>query len=368
MVKITIDKAALAKLHAVALNTKANSELSGNTDVLFQLKEGRLQCRSFSGVEIVTTIDSKIPKGDYEFTVPGEFLTKLLSTPAEQVTFSLGKEKEDHSRKVTVTFGDSSVIIQGGDPHSIVRLPVFDTEDSVVIDKADLVACINGVKSIAAKADKGTYLYSVNLIIDDGYLSAIASDGRRLGFVKRKVKGNSSLKKEVLLPFECVKRLMDFLSDLEEVNLEFSSSHLKIQSGESTLSLQLLDHKFPNIKEYMTPTSQNFFIIQSSDVERCLDTVSLIEKSKFPSVDLSFDENSLRFESTSDGFKAKDVINESFGISEYKTTFNTDFLKTALSNIGANQVRVFIEQNGRFIITPSEDDGLNNVQVVMPRR
>lgn len=368
MAKITFGLEAKAILAMVATNTKATPERPVNGNVLFEVNENTIKLRSYKDVEL-TAIVSPISSTstDLEFTVPGDLLKSVLPLINEETNLVLdvGRVTKTRKRSVTMTVGESTYKTESVDPHTIMRLPNFNTQESVTVSKSELVECIKGVKTVAPKQDTRSYLNSVNLKIDNGFLTAIASDGHRLGYVKRELSaGDKTKQKDVLLPIGSVDAFLEFLKPLDEVQMEFSDSHLRVQSQGLTLSLQLLDFKYPNVDELTTTNSSKSFSISSEAFKSSLDKVGIVRNSMFPTVRLDFKGNLIELESKAvDTQMAKDVLHCDVGINDVEIAFNIDYLKTALSNLSVENVKVFIVKD-RFIIIPVGKEDMHDVQVL----
>lgn len=368
MAKITFGLEAKATLAMVAANTKATIERPVNGNVLFEVNSDNIKLRSYKDVELTAMVSPiSNTSTDLEFTVPGDLLKSVLPLIDEETNliFDIGRITKERTRKVTMTVGESIYKAESVDPHTIMRLPDFNPQDAVTVSKSELVECIKGVKAVAPKLDTRSYLNSVNLKIDNGFLTAIASDGHRIGYVKRELcAGDNTKQKDVLLPIGSVDAFLDFLKPLNEVQLEFSDSHLRVQSQGLTLSLQLLDFKYPNIEEHIVTTNLKSFSISSAAFKSSLDKVGIVRNAEFPTVRLYFKGDLIELESKAVGIQmAKDVLHCDVGIKDVEITFNIDYLKTALSNLSVETVKVFIE-NGRFVIIPVGKEDMHDAQVL----
>src|SRR5256886_7064041 len=98
-----------------------------------------------------------------------------------------------------------------------------------------------------AQQDIRYYLNGLLMVVEEGQLKLVATDGHRLAYASREVGGKNLPKQEVILPRKTIIELSKLLEDSDDsVAIELSSAQAKFKFGNVVLVSKLVDGKFPD--------------------------------------------------------------------------------------------------------------------------
>jgi len=100
-----------------------------------------------------------------------------------------------------------------------------------------------------AQQDIRYYLNGLLMVVEEGQLKLVATDGHRLAYASREVGGKNLPKQEVILPRKTIIELSKLLEDTDDsVAIELSSAQAKFKFGNVVLVSKLVDRKVPRLR------------------------------------------------------------------------------------------------------------------------
>lgn len=137
------------------------------------------------------------------------------------------------------------------------KLPEFKDKEVIRLDQVGLKKMLSLV-SFAVSMDETRYvLNGVLFKINNDNLMLVATDGRRLALVEKKI--NQSTKKEInmIIPIKTVHELMRALKDEGEISIVIGQNQAMFMLDKTVIISRLIEGEFPDYKQVIPPVSEH---------------------------------------------------------------------------------------------------------------
>lgn len=242
----------------------------------------------------------------------------------------------------------------------------FNRNDVIRLKGSDLKEIKDQVAYASSENDRKIILNGLNLKIDSGLLTAVATNSSRLALKRIPIDSNASIN-VTILPKSFSEFIPNNLND--EIELFIDENKINIKEGNTIMQSRLLDGIYPDIEKLVPKTFEQVIKIDSKELSNAIDSASIVNLGLASPIRISKNsDNSILIESKKDQIGDSKIIlsiNKWEG-NEASIVFNSKFMKDALEHIDGI---VFLKFNGphNAILIYSEDKK-NLVQMVLPYR
>ncbi len=313
-------------------------------------------------IQLVATISlDSIEPG--EITVPArKFLDVVRLLPNEaEIKFELKEEK------VKVLSGRSRFSLSTLAAENYPEFSEAEFEYQFLINAGKMKKALDKTVFCMANQDVRYYLNGMLLHISNSKLKLVASDGHRLSIYEDSIGTATGYEARIILPRKGVVELNRLLDDEDpELNIQFSSSNIRIFVKNLIFSAKLVDAKYPDFSKVYEQSFFNPIHIQRQLLKDALTRVAILANEKFKGITFDISDDLLKLSSHNPEHDEADeeLIIEYQGES-LSISFNSQYLLDAVSNldselavltIASNASSCFIEepeqQPYRFIVMP----------------
>ncbi len=316
-------------------------------------------------VELVATCPAVVDQpGDA--TLPARKLADIWRSLAEGAEVSVAVE------------GDRAVVRSGRSRFTLATLPAADfpkvsggdADVSLSVPREQVDQLIDDVSFAMAQQDVRYFLNGMLLEVDTEHARAVATDGHRLAMstadnqnpdVERRV--------QVIVPRKGVLELARLLdTDVETIELQVGSNHLKVQSGDFTLTTKLVDGQFPDYEKVIPRDGSRYLIGDRETLKLAFQRASILSNEKYRGVRLILNDEQLTIQANNpEQEEAEEIVSVEFSGDQMEIGFNVSYLLDVLNALDTEQVRLSVsDANSSALI-----EGIGNesaVYVVMPMR
>ena len=240
------------------------------------------------------TGDAKSPADVAEegiLVLPAARVSGLLrESQDEQVTL------ESDGNLATLRLKDSRYKIVGTDPADFPDLPAFDARSAVKVETSDFSAMIR--RTIFATSEESTRYALTGILLDlrEGELRLVASDGKRMAFVRKKTAGTGKPVK-VIVPPKALQLLDRVLGEEDTVvQLQVEENQIKMQTSRAMIFSRLIEGSFPEYEEVIPKGADRKVSVPAAPFHSAMRRAALMTSDKGKAVKLSFSKNRLRLE------------------------------------------------------------------------
>ena len=331
--------------------------------VLFEACENglRLTC-----TDLALGIKTVIPATFIEegrAVLPGKLLCEVVrKLPGETCEFSISDRMQATIRSAT-----SRITISGFDPAEYPELPQvsgagFAMSQSVLKDMVSRT-----IFAIAVDESR-PILTGCLMEIDKNEMRVVALDGFRLAMRKENIEGPESAVSAVV-GGKVLGDIAKILSDTDEpVSLCFSSSHVKMDIGQTHVVARLLEGEFIRYRQILPQEWQTRVTVSRSALSSAIDRASLIAREgKSNLVCFKIDGETLDVTSNSETGDMEEKISVYTEGKDLTIAFNVRYITDVLKALSDDEVLMRFNSNvSPCVVCPTEGDSY--LYLVLPVR
>jgi DNA polymerase-3 subunit beta len=356
----------LAPLSAVSGIIERRHTLPILSNVLIERSAENLSFLA-TDIEIQITARASLPGAGEarSITVGARKLLDILRALPEGAEVNLQQQE----KRLLVRAGKSRFTLQTLPAEDFPRLakPTGDVARFALPQKA-LRRLLGLVQYAMAQQDIRYYLNGLLMVVDEGQLKLVATDGHRLAYAAMPL-GGSLPKKEVIVPRKTVLELSKLLADTDaEVSIELSSIQAAFSFGTVELVSKLIDGKFPDYTRVIPTTHKNKLQIGREPLRQALLRAAILSNEKFRGVRWVLTDGSLKIvSSNAEQEEAQEELEVKYAGDALDIGFNVNYLLDVLNNVAGGEIEcAFGDSSSSALISyPSEKDFR---YVVMPMR
>ncbi len=275
-----IDRDALLKpLQAVSGIVERRHTLPILANVLLEPKEGRLYITATDLEMQITAVADISGKDGQATTVAARKLQDLLRALPDDATLNV----ETTGSKMTVRAGRSRFNLQTMAAGDYPRISLGTEQlQTISLPQKDLRALFKRAEFAMAQQDIRYYLNGMLLVIDDGSLQAVATDGHRLSWANLAIPG-SYTRQEVILPRKTVLELGKLLADNEDpVTLDILANQVRFRFGNVELVSKVVDGKFPDYNRVIPTGHGKLIDLERTELLSALQRAAILSQREIP--------------------------------------------------------------------------------------
>lgn len=302
---------------------------------------------------------------NYIVTVSARKLLDILRSLPDAVDVAL----EALNSRLQIKSGKSRFNLQTLPAQDFPKMvQATDTMTTLKLSQKKLRALLLQVQYAMAQQDIRYYLNGMLMLIEDGAVIAVATDGHRLAYASMATQ-QPTARQEVILPRKAVQELIKLLEDSDdELTVAIGMTQAKFQLGPVELVTKVVDGKFPDYTRVIPTNYQKHFTVDRVTLQQALQRVAILSNEKFRGVRWTLTENQLRIACTNteheEAFEELEIIYQDDALD---IGFNVTYLLDVLANLTCDIVTCsFGDANSSVLITITEDSNFR--YVVMPMR
>jgi DNA polymerase-3 subunit beta len=224
------------------------------------------------------------------------------------------------------------------------------------------------VQYAMAQQDIRYYLNGLLMVVEEGSLKLVATDGHRLAFAALKL-GAELPRQEVIVPRKTVLELAKLLADSDdEVRIELSATQAAFSFGTVELVSKLIDGKFPDYTRVIPASHKNRLQAEREPLRQALLRAAILSNEKFRGVRWVLGDGSLKIvSSNAEQEEAHEELEVSYAGDALDIGFNVNYLLDVLNNVGGEAIEcAFGDAASSALITYASEKDFK--YVVMPMR
>ena len=224
------------------------------------------------------------------------------------------------------------------------------------------------VQYAMAQQDIRYYLNGLLMVVEEGQLKLVATDGHRLAYAATELVGKLP-RQEVIVPRKTVLELSKLLADNdEEVNIEISATQAAFRFGAIELVSKLIDGKFPDYTRVIPTGHKNKLQVDRESLRQALLRAAILSNEKFRGVRWVLTDGSLKIvSSNAEQEEANEELEVDYAGDTLDIGFNVNYLLDVLNNVGGESIEcAFGDSASSALITYASEKDFK--YVVMPMR
>ena len=244
-------------------------------------------------------------------------------------------------------------------------LPEFKDKEVIKLEQITLKEIL-GLVSFAVSFDETRYILNGILFkITKDIFTMVATDGKRLALVERKLKKEINKDLHVIVPIKTIQELNRNLKEEGELSLVLSGNQALFDLGDVVIISRLIEGEFPDYRQVIPPVSENKMGITREEFLLATKRAALLSTPDYQAVKLElFKDKLVVSKSTPDIGESREEVAVEYKGKEMVIGFNPNYLIDVLKNLQIERVELEL--------TDSEKPGVirtnGYVYIVLPMR
>ncbi len=235
------------------------------------------------------------------------------------------------------------------------------------IDRAIFREMLRKTSYAAGTDETRRILTGVLLQFNDGKLTMVATDGKRLSLVEQEVEFSPANACEMILPSKTVSELLRLLSGEGPMQIYSQGTQIVCDCGMFRFYSKLIEGTYAKYQSVIPASCDERIAINREDFMTSLQRVSIMSNDKAHAIRLSFADGTLTLSaSNSDAGEASDVLPIKYSGRALMSTYNPSYIMDCLRTLDSEEI-IFETSEGH---TPAviKCAGVPFLYVIMPMR
>lgn len=276
-------------------------------------------------------------------TLPAGKLYEIArSLPESDVQFKL---LERHM--VAIACERTRYKIAGQPRDEFPKFPDLDVSKGIGVPAGALKEMIERVAFAITTEDPRYSLHGALLIVQDGGLTLVATDGYRLAYASHRSAVGKGSEIRVIVPRKALGELGKLAAEVDGdavVSFGKSANHLFFSVGGHTLTTTVPEGSFPKYEEVMPKRCETEIVLATGDLTDAVKRVSLLASDRFGrAVRFVLSSGRLELASETEMGEANEVLNVDYSGDEKTIGFNARYLLDFLGVVGTPSVRLDLD-------------------------
>ncbi len=232
------------------------------------------------------------------------------------------------------------------------------------MDQKSFIEMINQTIFSISNDETRIFMNGVYFKKEDNNLVMVATDGRRLSFIKKEIMSIKSFD-PIIVPPKILSLLKDLGYSEELLEVSIFDKYIFFNIDGKLIYSSLIDLKFPDYKSVIPQETENSLIINKKELISALDMVSVMVEHKSGKIFLDVDNNVLHLLSEDDTGKGNIYIDCKLNKEKTKIALNYKYLLEPLKVIDTENIVINFNEEEKAMIINSIPAS-NYFHVVMP--
>jgi len=214
------------------------------------------------------------------------------------------------------------------------KFPEFKDKDTLQLDQAVLKELFN-LTSFAVSHEETRYILNGILVeIKETYIRLVATDGRRLATVERKLSVPTKKEFSVIIPIKAVNELNRNLKDAGKVLIVMGTNQILFDIDKVLIVSRLIEGTFPNYKQVIPESVEKKVKVNKEEFLAAIRRANLLATPDFQAIKLELFKNKMVIsKSTPDVGESREELEIEYQGKELIVGFNPHYLIDVLKNL-----------------------------------
>jgi len=211
-------------------------------------------------------------------------------------------------------------------------------------DKAVFGDMLRKTHYAASTDNSRPVLNGVLLNFNEGKLTCVATDGRRLALIEHEVEFPPENNRDVVLPTRAISELLRILNGAGDLRINLKGNQALFEFDKTFMCCKLVDGVYPNFRQVILSQCDHRIAISREELQGVLRRVLLFTTEKSNAMRLTFEDNLLTIVANSpDVGEAHDVLAVKYSGPKISAIFNPEFMMDPLRTLTSDEI--YIELN-----------------------
>ncbi len=335
-------------------------------NILLEADNNKLRvCSTNLEVSVSINLGAKVlEKGS--ITIPSKVITEIISN-LKSGTVDLTSEKEI----LTIKSNDFESNITGMNAADFPITPQDLGAESIKFPFEGFKNSLSRVLFSVSNDETRPVLTGILMILKDGEVVLVSTDGFRLSQKKIKIKGNT-VEKKIIIPKNTLSELARISGGVDfEFSVKKADNQIVLGISNVIMASRIIDGEFPDFEKIIPKETKFKVLVDKDELLRTIKLASVFAKDSANVVKLSINDKTMEVtaESNQSGTQKGKVDIKVTGSLEgkFEIAFNYRFLEEFLNAIDSDEVQIeFSDPNSPVLFLDLKDT--EYLHIIMPVR
>ncbi len=317
-----------------AVSTRPSMPILSN--VLLSVADGELQLMT-TNMEL--TIMTKVPcmaEKEGAVTLPAKKLQSIIRELRDGEV-----EVEVKDTVATICCNRAKFKLNGLGADEFPGLPSFREVREFKVPQVMLNKGFRYTEFAIANDGMRYVLNGIYTCFQDGKLTLVATDGRRLALFENELEFPESQNVCIDIPSRAVAELHRLLGDAGDVMVRVTTNQAAFDFGDTLLITKLIDGNYPNYRQVIPSRYNERIILPAPELNETVRRVSLLSSEKSNIVSFRFVPGAMQVQSSAKNMgEASEEMPIDYNGRELSIAFNADFVQAPLKAVGDSEVAI----------------------------
>lgn len=342
----------LAGVQIVQNIVSSKSTLPILANILLEAKGTNLRLNT---TDLDIGISCEIPVDIIEegaITIPAKRFGDIVrELPSGDITISVKKNNQ-----VDIEGKQCRFKLGGLPKDEFPKFPEFKDKEAIQIEQATLKEMLRLTSFAVSHEESRHVLNGILIEIFDNVIRIVATDGRRLAKIEKKLP--VAIKKEVavIIPIKAVQEISRNLLDEGTLSLIVGANQVLFDINDVLIATRMIEGEFPNYNQVIPKPAKNRITMNTQDVLSSIRRANLLSTPDFQAVKFEIFINKLVIsKATPDVGESREVIPVEYDGEEMMVGFNPQLLIDFLKNINDEQIHMEISGTDKPAVMRLQD-------------
>jgi len=270
-------------------------------------------------------------------TVPARKFFDIVKALPDGSPISVSMKKSNY---VTIKSAKAQFRIIGLPKEEFPNLPVFKDQDSVSIEQKVLREMITLTDFAISRDDTRYVLNGTLLIVKEDTIILVATDGRRLATIEKKLGKKTLVDRAVIVPTKTTQEIKRVLGEEGDVQVKFSENQIMFEFPSSLVISRLIEGDYPSYKKVIPERAGSEVTVGRDDFLNATRRASIFTEQDSMAIKFSIKKKKMVIEKETPyiGKVTEEIEVDFTGKEDIDIGFNPRYLIDVLKNLEEDEI------------------------------
>ncbi len=285
------------------------------------------------------------PEIEGAITLPAKKFFDIIKELPSSGNISISVKKNN---MITIECGKIVFKIIGLPKDDFPQPPKFENKDMITLPQNFLQGLIS-MTAFAVSRDETRYILNgILFVVNNKTIKLVATDGRRLAVVEKKLPTATGVEKKIIIPTKTIQELNKLLQEEGEVKISFGENQILFDLGETTVISRLIEGEFPNYEQVIPKETKEKIMVDKNTFLAAAKRASILTNQDSMAIKLDISKDKM---AVSKSTPYMGEVREELGVlykgKNISVGFNPTYIIEVLKNIDTKEVGLELADNDK---------------------
>ncbi len=295
-------------------------------------------------IGIASTMPVK-PELEGAITIPAKKFMDIIKELPDLGDISISTKKNNIT---TIESGKIVFKIVGLPKDEFPQPPTFKNKDTITTPQRFLKNMIS-MTVFAVSHDETRYVLNGALLTITGkVIKLVATDGRRLAVIEKKLPKETIVEKKVIIPTKTIQELNRLLQEEGEVKIAFDENQVLFDLNDTVVISRLIDGEFPNYEQVIPKEAKEKIVVDRNALLAAAKRASILTNQDSVAIKMDISKGKLTISKNTPYMgEVKEEVGVSYKGKDLTVGFNPNYIIEVLKNIDIKEISFELAENDK---------------------